>query len=95
MLNEMEKIDDSCDKATLHMKIPFNCAREAEIAYNSLRVDSEPKRSQVLRSLSVDGTALVIDLIAPDARQIRLSMNSLLDHVLLVQKVISKFSAKS
>jgi len=91
----MDKIDDSGDKATLHMKIPFGSAHEAEIAYNSLRVDAEPKRSQVLRTLSVDGPALIIDLIAPDARQIRLSMNSLLDHVLLVQKVINKFSVKT
>ena len=43
------------DNSTLHLEIPFPSAREAEIAYNSLRIDGEPKRSQVIKSLTLDG----------------------------------------
>jgi len=77
---------------TLHLVIPFRTPREAEIAYNSLRVDREPKRSQVIKTLMCENNNLVLDLIAPDARQIRLSVNTFLDHLLLVQKTIAKFS---
>ena len=40
--------------------MPFPTAREAEIAYNSLRVDPEPKRSGVQKQLSVDGVHLCV-----------------------------------
>ena len=42
------------------LRVPFPTAREAEIAYNSLRVDPEPKRSGVKKELSVDGTNLCV-----------------------------------
>lgn len=48
------------EKATLNLKVPFSSAREAQIAYNSLRVDGEPKRSQVVKTLSVNGNNLVL-----------------------------------
>ena len=31
------------------IKVPFPSEREAEIVYNTLRVDPEPKRSQLVR----------------------------------------------
>ncbi len=41
-----------------HLKIPFSSSREAEIAYNSLRVDKGPKRGGVQKTLSVTGNLL-------------------------------------
>ena len=42
----------------LLLTVPFQTKREAEIAYNSLRVDREPKRSQVTKTLELDGNSL-------------------------------------
>ena len=38
--------------------MPFNTAREAEIAYSSLSVDAEPKRGGVKKSMNVEETIL-------------------------------------
>jgi hypothetical protein len=51
---------DQKEKARLHVVIPFPNNKQAEIAYNSLRVDREPKRSQVDKRLSVQQHCLVL-----------------------------------
>ena len=38
---------------------PFPSAEEANIAFNSLRVDPEPRKSLVSKQLSVDQTQLI------------------------------------
>lgn len=48
------------EPAKLHLSIPFSTVREAQIAYNSLRVDGEPKRSQVVKKLSVEDSKLIL-----------------------------------
>ena len=40
------------------LNVPFGSDREAEIAYNSLRVDVEPKRGGVKKNLSVKANNL-------------------------------------
>jgi len=71
--------------------VPFPTAREAEIAYNTLTVDEEPKRSTVLRKISLTGNALQINFSAKEARQLRVSCNSFLDHLILVTKTMEEF----
>ncbi len=44
----------------LRIVIPFPNSNQAEIAYNSLRVDREPKRSQVEKTLSLDKHCLIL-----------------------------------
>jgi len=80
------------EPVTLHLVIPFKTEKEAEIAYNSLRVDPEPKRSQVDKKVSFEGNKLIADFSATEARQVRLSSNTFIDHVILVQKTIANFS---
>ena len=42
------------------LRVPFACARDAEVAYNTLRVDPEPPRSGVIKSLQYDRTSLIV-----------------------------------
>jgi hypothetical protein len=44
----------------LRLIIPFQTVKNAEIAFNSLSVDKEPKRSHVTKSMSVEDNKLVV-----------------------------------
>lgn len=91
--DEMEEISVSStgSKLTSDITVPFATSSEAEIAYGSLSVDKEPKRGGVVRTMSVKDNILVIHFEASEARILRVSMNSFLDHLILVQKTIAQF----
>ena len=42
------------------LRVPFGHEREAEVAYNTLRVDPEPPRSGVNKHLTVDKNVLIV-----------------------------------
>ena len=42
------------------LRVPFGHEREAEVAYNTLRVDPEPPRSGVKKHLTVDKNVLIV-----------------------------------
>ena len=46
---------DGLPKLTSKIEIPFYTEKEAEIAYNSLRVDKEPPRGGCTKDMSVKG----------------------------------------
>ena len=73
------------------VSIPFVDERQAEVAYNSLRVEVEPARSRVRRSLTVSGRSLVASFVAEDARSLRVSLNSFFEHVVLIANTIQHF----
>ena len=52
------------DQSNRDIRVPFPSAREAEIAYNSLRVDPEPKRGGVNKKLCVDGNILQVSVLS-------------------------------
>lgn len=43
-----------------HVEVLFPSNREAQIAYHSLRVDVEPKSTQLQKNLSCDGCLLIV-----------------------------------
>lgn len=45
---------------TVNIKIPFPTKRAAEIAYDVLRVDPEPKRNGVKRKFEIDENILKV-----------------------------------
>ena len=73
------------------VSVPFLDERQATVAYNSLRVEVEPARSRVKRSLSVSGRSLVASFVAEDARSLRVSVNSFFEHVVLIADTINQF----
>ncbi len=42
------------------LSVPFETSRDAEIAFEALRVDAEPKRGGVEKQLSVDGNVVKV-----------------------------------
>lgn len=76
---------------TSNLRVPFTTAREAEIAYNTLRVDKEPKRSSITREMRTEDNCLVVHWEAKESRVVRVSVNSFMDHLGLVIQTIDKF----
>ena len=75
----------------MDLKIPFPNQKYAEIAYNSLRVDPEPKRGGCKKILEVDDNVLHVVLRATEARTLRVASNSFLDLLILVTQTIEQF----
>ncbi|XP_014674282.1 PREDICTED: EKC/KEOPS complex subunit LAGE3-like [Priapulus caudatus] len=89
--SRMAAPSDYEQKPQIRLSIPFATEKEAEIAYNSLSVDAELKRSQCRRVITVEKSALVVVITAPDARALRTSCNAFMDHVILVTETITRF----
>ncbi len=43
------------------LDVPFESERDAEIAFNSLSVDPEPKRSGLIKDFALQGKVLHVD----------------------------------
>ncbi|XP_052808292.1 EKC/KEOPS complex subunit LAGE3-like [Mya arenaria] len=76
---------------SLDLQVPFNTAREAEIAYGTLSVDAEPKRGGTKKIMVVKGSMLTVNFKATEARTLRVAVNSFFDHLNLVVKTIEQF----
>ena len=73
------------------LKIPFQTQDQATVAWNSLRVDPEPKRSGVEKTLKVEGQDLIVDFKCEEARTLRVSVNSFYDLLYLVVQTMDRF----
>jgi len=73
------------------IKVPFPSEREAEIVYNTLRVDPEPKRSQLVRSMNLEGSDLCVTFTCDEPTTMRVSVGSFFDLLTLSVKTIQRF----
>jgi len=71
--------------------VPFPSENHAEIVYNSLRIDKEPKRSHVEKKLSVTGRNLHVHFEGKDAKSLRTSVNNFFELLLLSTRTIEIF----
>jgi len=71
--------------------IPFPSQAEAEVAYNSLRVEVEPSRSKVTRVLKTEGNCLKAAFTATELRNLRVSVGGFFEHLILVTETIRQF----
>ncbi|KAF6019422.1 hypothetical protein EB796_022269 [Bugula neritina] len=76
---------------TANVCIPFFTDKDAEIAYNTLRVDKEPPRGGCVKTLSVEGKNLNISYTATDPKKLRVGINSFMDSLTLVIETIQMF----
>ncbi|XP_043260067.1 EKC/KEOPS complex subunit LAGE3 [Colletes gigas] len=76
---------------SVNLSIPFPSAREAEIAYQVLRVDKEPSRSSVSKNLTLDNDILQVSISGTEARKVRVALTSFFDSVILVTETIQQF----
>ncbi|XP_058830407.1 uncharacterized protein LOC131689375 [Topomyia yanbarensis] len=73
------------------LKIPFPSRREAEIAFDVLRIDSEPKRSFIEKSLRLENNLLLVEFRSQQAKNVRVGVNSFFESLLLCCETIAQF----
>jgi len=75
----------------VELNVPFPSVRHAKIAYDSLRIDKEPKRGGCSKELSLESNKLVVHFKAKEARFLRVAVNSFLEFLTLVTETIEQF----
>ncbi|XP_071817072.1 EKC/KEOPS complex subunit LAGE3-like [Apostichopus japonicus] len=81
------------ERHACEIQIPFPSAKEADIAYNSLRVDisREPRKDQMSKELTVSDNILNVHFTATEARFLRTAVSSFFDFLNLVVKTMEEF----
>lgn len=75
----------------VNLSIPFPSNREAEIAYEVLRVDKEPSRGSVTKNLTLDNNLLRVSISGSEARKVRVALTSFFDNLILVTETMQQF----
>ena len=83
--------EEKSEEYVMDIKVPFPSPRYAEIAYNTLRVDKEPKRGGCRKTLVLHNNELHVKLEANEARTLRVASNSFLDFLTLVSETMEQF----
>ena len=83
VMNEESKAD---------LIIPFTCIDHAKIAYNTLKVDSEPRKNLIKKKLTLEENLIKVSWTSHEAKILRVSVNSFLDHLNSVLETIQLFS---
>ncbi|KAM6901843.1 L antigen family member 3-like isoform 1-T2 [Lycodopsis pacificus] len=78
-------------KLEFSLDVPFPSSREASIALRSLSPDREPRKGGISKHLAVTGSTLSVKWSADEARVLRVSVNSFLDHLTLVMETMQMF----
>ncbi|XP_070781237.1 L antigen family member 3-like [Enoplosus armatus] len=78
-------------KLEFSLDVPFPSSREAVVALRSLSPDREPRKGGISKQLSVSGSTLSVRWSADEARILRVSVNSFLDHLSLVMETMEMF----
>ncbi|XP_017776879.1 PREDICTED: uncharacterized protein LOC108562893 [Nicrophorus vespilloides] len=76
------------DSINVKLEIPFPTNRLAQIVYDVLKVDQEPKRSGVKKELSVSENILKVKFVSSLARQSRVAVNSFFESLNLIVETI-------
>ena len=79
------------DELKAELKIPFASADYAQIAFNTLSVDNEPRKELIRKKLDINKEVLTVNWTAKEARILRVSINSFLDHLNSVLETIQLF----
>ncbi|XP_063067281.1 L antigen family member 3-like [Engraulis encrasicolus] len=73
------------------LDVPFPSECEAAIALNSLSPDPEPRKGGITKELKAVGNVLSVQWTADEARILRVSVGSFLDHLALVLETMEAF----
>lgn len=76
---------------TMEVTVPWASGPQAEVAYNSLRVEVEPARSKVSRTMALQGSNLLVTFRAEETRNLRVACTNFFEHVVLVAETIRLF----
>ncbi|XP_041130574.1 L antigen family member 3-like [Polyodon spathula] len=73
------------------LSVPFPSKRLAQIAHGSLSPDAEPRKGGISKELRVTDNSLQVFWCAEEARILRVSVGSFLDHLALVLETMQAF----
>jgi EKC/KEOPS complex subunit PCC1/LAGE3 len=81
------------EELTCEITIPFACEEHAKIAYNTLSVDAEPRKEQITKRLTLNEkiSSITVNWCSKEAKLLRVSVNSFIDHLCLVLEAIELF----
>ena len=79
------------DELKAELNIPFACTQHAQIAFNTLSVDSEPRKNLIRKKLVLKDNLLTVSWTSKEARILRVSINSFFDHLNSVLETIQLF----
>ncbi|XP_028318032.1 L antigen family member 3-like [Gouania willdenowi] len=85
------EVNTHTGKLEFSLDVPFPSAEEAIIALRSLSPDREPRRGGISKQLSVSGNTLYVRWSADEARTLRVSVSSFMDHLSLVLETMEAF----
>ncbi|KAJ1875279.1 hypothetical protein LPJ55_000808 [Coemansia sp. RSA 990] len=85
--NEMSEFPHS-----ITLTVPFGDSKLAQIAKESLQVDSELSSDKVNRTISVEGANLIVTYTATTLRMLRVSVNGFMDSLILVSRTLEAFA---
>ncbi|XP_018799050.1 PREDICTED: uncharacterized protein LOC108975176 [Bactrocera latifrons] len=88
-----EHTENKAAEATL--KIPFETARSAKIAYRVLSVDKEPRRNFVKKELLLVGDQIEVHFVADQVKNLRTAITSFFGALLLCTDTIKEFELKN
>ena len=86
-------MNDNKDLLTAQITIPFASEEHAKIAYNTLIVDSEPRKELIKKTLSLESNKIVVNWSAKESRILRVSINSFADHLNSILETIQLFDS--
>ncbi|KAL3216857.1 hypothetical protein MRX96_032738 [Rhipicephalus microplus] len=86
--------DNSQADLSARVSVPFPSNRDAEIVYNSLRIDSDPKRSGCSKKL-VCHLGTVWHFTAKEPKHLRVGVNSFFDFLILAINTVHRFGPAS
>ncbi|XP_026995315.1 L antigen family member 3-like isoform X1 [Tachysurus fulvidraco] len=73
------------------LEVPLPSQKEVSIALRSLSPDHEPRTGATIKSLSASANALSVKWNAVEARSLRVSVGSFLDHLALIMETMDSF----
>ncbi|XP_028669281.1 L antigen family member 3-like [Erpetoichthys calabaricus] len=77
------------------LTVPFPSEKLAWIAQRSLSPDPEPRKGGISKHVSVTDSILNVSWMADEARILRVSVSSFLDHLALVLETMEAFGPPS
>ncbi|KAA8896426.1 hypothetical protein DIURU_005798 [Diutina rugosa] len=78
----------------LELRVPFETARQAEIAYNSLIPDPVLKGNEININYSVDNNELVANFAGVSDKMIRVAISNTIDNIKVIIETMDAFDGK-
>ncbi|CAF2126379.1 unnamed protein product [Rotaria magnacalcarata] len=78
---------------TCELRFPLSTARHAQIIYDTIRIDKEPKKT-VERIETLDGNVLNVRFEAHEAKFIRVAVESYIEKINLILRTMQRFDPK-